>query len=128
VLPRQAPHPLCCQGKPLTHCAACHLQLSYLDKSPLVAIEAVSIMAGFGKHFTSQHYLWAARLWTAKFEEVLLPRASTLLLQRLRSSNQQAQLRSEADHSEMYFVEAAIRLAQALWRVLPFKLQRYGGA
>ncbi len=34
--------------------------------SPLVAIEAVSIMAGFGKQFTSQHYLWAARPWTCR--------------------------------------------------------------
>jgi hypothetical protein len=32
------------------------------------------------------------------------------------------------DHSEVYFVEATIRLAQAFWRALPFKLQRYGGA
>ncbi len=31
------------------------------------------------------------------------------------------------DHSEVYFVEAAIRLTQAFARALPFKLQRYGG-
>ncbi len=28
----------------------------------------------------------------------------------------------------MYFVEAVIRLAQTFWRVLPFKLKRYGSA
>ncbi len=102
--------------------------MSYLDKSPLVAIEAVSIIAGFGKQFTSQHYL-AREVGDvpAEFVEALLPGASTLL-HRLRSSNQQAQPRVEADHSEVYFVEAAIRLAQAFWRALPFKLQRYGAA
>jgi hypothetical protein len=46
----------------------------------------------------------------AEFVEALLPGAATLL-QRLRSGNQQAQLRSEVDHSEVYFVEAATRLA-----------------
>ena len=30
--------------------------------------------------------------------------------------------------SHVYFVEAVIRLAQAFWRALPFKLQRYGSA
>jgi hypothetical protein len=63
----------------------------------------------------------------ADFVEALLPGAAALL-QRLRSSNQQAQLRSEVDHSEVYFVKAVIRLTQAFWRALPFKLQRYGGA
>jgi hypothetical protein len=102
--------------------------VSYLDKSPLVAIEAVSIMAGFGKQFTSQHYLGREAVDVpAEFVEVLLPGAAALL-QRLRSGNQQAQLRSEVDHSEVYFVEAVTRLAQAFWRALPFKLQRYGGA
>jgi hypothetical protein len=61
----------------------------------------------------------------AEFVEALLPGA-TALLQRLRSSNQQAQARSEVDHSEVYFVEAVIRLGQTFWRALPFKLQRYG--
>ncbi len=117
-----------CHCKTLTRCAACHLQASYLDKSPLVAIEAVSIMAGFGKQFASQHYLGREAVYVpAEFVEALLPGASALL-QRLHSSNQQAQPRSEADHSEVYFVEAAIRLAQAFWRALPFKLQRYGAA
>jgi hypothetical protein len=61
----------------------------YLAKSPLVAIEAVSIMAGFGKQFTSQHYLGCEAVDVpAEFVEALLPGASRLLL-RLRSSNQQ---------------------------------------
>ena len=51
----------------------------------------------------------------AEFVEALLPGALALL-QRLRNSNQQAQLRSEVDHSEVDFVEAAIRLTHALWR------------
>ncbi len=38
------------------------------------------------------------------------------------------QPRSEVDHSEVYFVQVSIRLAQAFWRALPFKLQRYGRA
>jgi hypothetical protein len=118
---------LLCNGYLLTCCAAC-LQVSYLDKSPLVAIEAVSIMAGFGKQFAMQHYLGREAVDVpVDFVKALLPGASALL-QRLRSSNQQAQLRSEVDHSEVYFVEATIRLAQAFWRALPFKLQRYGGA
>jgi hypothetical protein len=91
-------------------------------------IEAVSIQAGFGKQFVPQHYLGRETVDVpADFVEALLPWASALL-QRLRSGNQQAQLRSEVDHSEVYFVEAAIRLAQAFWRGLPFKLQRYSGA
>jgi hypothetical protein len=105
------------------------LQVSYLDKSPLVAIEAVSIMAGFGQQFALQHYLMGREAVDvpAEFVEALLPGASALL-QRLHSGNQQAQLRSEVDHSQVYFVEAATRLAQAFWRALPFKLQRYGRA
>ncbi len=63
----------------------------------------------------------------AEFVEALLPGAAALL-QWLRSGNQQAQLRPQVDHSEVYFVEAAIRLAQTFWRALPFKLQRYGAA
>ncbi len=125
----------CCAActQALTCCAACHLQVSYLDKSLLVAIEAVGIMAGFGKQFATQHYLGRETVDVpADFVEALLPGASALLqpLQplRLRGGNQQAQLRSEVDHSEVYFVEAAIRLAQTFWRALPFKLQRYGGA
>jgi hypothetical protein len=118
---------LLCNGHLLTCCAA-RPQVSYLDKSPLVAIEAVSIMAGFGKQFATQHYLGREAVDVpAEFVEALLPGASALL-QRLRSSNQQAQLRSGVDHSEVYFVEATIRLTQAFWRALPFKLQRYGGA
>ncbi len=67
--------------------------MSYLDKSPLVAIETVSIMTGFGKQFTSQHYLGRETVDVpAVFVEALLPGAAALL-QRLRSSNQQAQLR-----------------------------------
>jgi hypothetical protein len=62
-----------------TCCAAC-LQVSYLDKSSLVAIEAVSIMAGFGKHFTSQHYLGCETVDVpGEFVEALLPGASALL-------------------------------------------------
>jgi hypothetical protein len=87
-----------------------------------------TIMAGFGKQFSSQHYLGRETVDVpAELVEALLPGALALL-QRLRSSNQQAQLRSEVDHSEMYFVEAAIRLTQTFWRALPFKLQCCGGA
>jgi hypothetical protein len=113
-----------CNSHLLT-CWAARLQVSYLDKSPLAAIEAVSIMAGFGKQFATQHYLGREAVDVpTDFVEALLPGASALL-QRLRSSNQQAQLRSEVDHSEVYFLEANVRLTQAFWRALPFKLQRY---
>jgi hypothetical protein len=62
-------------------------------------IEAVSIMASFGKQFVTQHYLGRETVDVpADFVEALLQGASALL-QQLRSGNQQAQLRSEADHS-----------------------------
>ncbi len=60
-------------------CRAACLQVPYLDKSPLVAIQAVSIMAGFGKQFTSQHYLVREAVDVpAECVEALLPGAAAL--------------------------------------------------
>jgi hypothetical protein len=76
---------------------------------------SASLRASASSTFTSQHYLGREALDVpAEFVEALLPGASALL-QRLHSGNQRAQLRSEADHSEVYFVVAAIRLAHTFW-------------
>jgi hypothetical protein len=103
------------------------MRVAYTDKSPLCAISAVALLAGHPKDFSKQCFVGRLQVPVPReYVEALLPGifAQQQLLQQLY---QHASNKASVDHSRISLVDTLVMLAEALLRVLPFRLQQYGG-
>jgi hypothetical protein len=112
------------------HCRWTHdtMRVAYTDKSPLCAINAVAILAGHPKDFSKQCFVGRLQAPVPReFVEVLLPGIFSLQGQ-LQQQYQQAPNKASVDHSRISLVQTLIMLAEAVARVLPFRLPCYGSS
>ncbi|KAL3144616.1 hypothetical protein ABBQ32_004338 [Trebouxia sp. C0010 RCD-2024] len=97
---------------------------SYLPKSPLSALPATGVLAGFGNNFMTNHAFGRGTVAVpVKWIDALVPHARvTLQAVRLRNRTRTG----KADFSGQHCVESTLYLAETFWQSSPFMLQRYG--
>ncbi|KAL3160455.1 hypothetical protein ABBQ32_010774 [Trebouxia sp. C0010 RCD-2024] len=95
---------------------------SYLPKSPLSALPATGVLAGFGTNFMTNHAFGRGTVAVpVKCIDSLVPHAR-VILQAIRLRNR---TRTEkADFSGQHCVESTLYLAETFWQTSPFMLQR----
>ncbi|DBB10688.1 TPA: hypothetical protein ACH3X3_007189 [Trebouxia sp. C0006] len=97
---------------------------SYLPKSPLSALPATGILAGFGPDFMTNHAFGRGTVAVAvAWIDALAPHARAIF-QAVRLRNRM--LTGKADFSGQHCVESILYLAETFWQSSPFMLQRYG--
>ena len=104
------------------------MRVAYTDKSPLCAISAVALLGGHPRDWSQQCFVGRLQVPVPReYVEALLPGifAQQLLLQQ---QYQHAPNKASVDHSRISLVDTLVMLAEALLRVLPFRLQQHGGA
>ncbi|CAL8464096.1 g3631 [Coccomyxa elongata] len=97
---------------------------SYLPKSPLAALSATGVLAGFGPDLMTTHAFGRGTVAVpVAWIDTVAP-GGRRVLQAVRSHNQSGA--GKADHSGMHEVESILYLAETFWQSSPFMLQRYG--
>ncbi|KAL3134421.1 hypothetical protein ABBQ38_006482 [Trebouxia sp. C0009 RCD-2024] len=97
---------------------------SYLPKSPLSALPATGVLAGFGNNFMTNHAFGRGTVAVpVKWIDSLVPHAR-VILQAVRLRNRTRT--GKADFSGQHCVESTLYLAETFWQSSPFMLQRYG--
>ncbi|DBB06124.1 TPA: hypothetical protein ACH3X3_009680 [Trebouxia sp. C0006] len=97
---------------------------SYLPKSPLSALPATGILAGFGTDFMTNHAFGRGTVAVpVAWIDCLAPHAR-FILQAVRLRNRMRI--GKADFSGQHSVESILYLAETFWQSSPFMLQRYG--
>ncbi|KAL0034191.1 hypothetical protein WJX77_002616 [Trebouxia sp. C0004] len=97
---------------------------SYLPKSPLSALPATGILAGFGTDFMTNHAFGRGTVAVpTSWIDCVVPHAR-VILQAVRLRNRMRIGR--ADLSGQHTVESILYLAETFWQSSPFMLQRYG--
>jgi hypothetical protein len=107
---------------------------SYLEKNPLVAIQAYAILAGFGTDFMNKHYLGRALVAVPmEWVDAIAPEVRRVLdiVVRRNKAGKAARGLDESDGGGSDFsAEACLRtilyLAEVFFQNLPFKMDRYG--
>ncbi|KAL3144589.1 hypothetical protein ABBQ32_004313 [Trebouxia sp. C0010 RCD-2024] len=130
-------HLMRCSGTVSLAAAACSMDVlrvwgrsegvvgkSYLPKSPLFALPATGVLAGFGNNFMTNHAFGRGTVAVpVKWIDALVPHARvTLQAVRLRNRTRTG----KADFSGQHCVESTLYLAETFWQSSPFMLQRYG--
>ncbi|KAL3138358.1 hypothetical protein ABBQ32_006161 [Trebouxia sp. C0010 RCD-2024] len=130
-------HLMLCSGTVSLAAAACSMDVlrvwgrsegvvgkSYLPKSPLSALPATGVLAGFGNNFMTNHAFGRGTVAVpVKWIDALVPHARvTLQAVRLRNRTRTG----KADFSGQHCVESTLYLAETFWQSSPFMLQRYG--
>ncbi|KAL3144258.1 hypothetical protein ABBQ32_004031 [Trebouxia sp. C0010 RCD-2024] len=97
---------------------------SYLPKSPLSALPATGVLAGFGNNFMTNHAFGRGTVAVpVKWIDSLVPHAR-VILQAVCLRNRTRT--GKADFSGQHCVESTLYLAETFWQSSPFMLQRYG--
>ncbi|DBA89505.1 TPA: hypothetical protein ACH3X1_004127 [Trebouxia sp. C0004] len=97
---------------------------SYLPKSPLSALPATGVLAGFGNNFMTNHAFGRGTVAVpVKWIDSLVPHAR-VILQAVRLRNRTRT--GKADFSGQHCVESTLYMAETFWQSSPFMLQRYG--
>jgi hypothetical protein len=103
------------------------MRVAYTDKSPLCAISAVALLAGHPKDWSQQCFVGRLQVLVPReYVEALLP-GIFAQQQLLQQQYQHAPNKASVDHSRISLVDTLVMLAEALLRVLPFRLQQHGG-
>ncbi|KAL3154348.1 hypothetical protein ABBQ32_013828 [Trebouxia sp. C0010 RCD-2024] len=127
-------HLMRCSGTVSLAAAACSMDVlrvwgrcggkSYLPKSPLSALPATGVLAGFGNNFMTNHAFGRGTVAVpVKWIDSLVPHAR-VILQAVRLRNRTRT--GKADFSGQHCVESTLYLAETFWQSSPFMLQRYG--
>ncbi|KAL3134416.1 hypothetical protein ABBQ38_006478 [Trebouxia sp. C0009 RCD-2024] len=94
---------------------------SYLPKSPLSALPATGVLAGFGNNFMTNHAFGRGTVAVpVKWIDSLVPHAR-VILQAVRLRNRTRT--GKADFSGQHCVESTLYLAETFWQSSPFMLQ-----
>ena len=105
------------------------MRVAYTDKSPLCAISAVALLAGHSKDWSQQCLVGRlSRLQVPvprEYVEALLPGIFSQGEQ-LQQQYQHTPNKASVNHSRISLVDTLVMLAEALLRVLPFRLQQHG--
>ncbi|KAL3149509.1 hypothetical protein ABBQ32_002291 [Trebouxia sp. C0010 RCD-2024] len=97
---------------------------SYLPKSPLSALPATGVLAGFGTDFMTNHAFGRGTVAVpVAWIDALAPHAR-VIFQVVRLRNRMRT--GKADFSGQHCVESILYLAETFWQSSPFMLQRYG--
>ncbi|KAL3155924.1 hypothetical protein ABBQ32_012921 [Trebouxia sp. C0010 RCD-2024] len=97
---------------------------SYLPKSPLSALPATGVLAGFGTDFMTNHAFGRGTVAVpVAWIDALAPHARGIF-QAVRLRNRMRT--GKADFSGQHCVESILYLAETFWQSSPFMLQRYG--
>ncbi|KAL3154758.1 hypothetical protein ABBQ38_011304 [Trebouxia sp. C0009 RCD-2024] len=97
---------------------------SYLPKSPLSALPATGVLAGFGTDFMTNHAFGRGTVAVpVAWIDALAPHAR-VIFQAVRLRNRMRM--GKADFSGQHCVESVLYLAETFWQSSPFMLQRYG--
>ncbi|KAL3136159.1 hypothetical protein ABBQ32_007176 [Trebouxia sp. C0010 RCD-2024] len=133
----QVMHLMRCSGTVSLAAAACSMDVlrvwgrsegvvgkSYLPKSPLSALPATGVLAGFGNNFMTNHAFGRGTVAVpVKWIDSLVPHAR-VILQAVRLRNRTRT--GKADFSGQHCVESTLYLAETFWQSSPVMLQRYG--
>ncbi|KAL0038721.1 hypothetical protein WJX79_004867 [Trebouxia sp. C0005] len=99
---------------------------SYLPKSPLSALPATGVLAGFGTDFMTNHAFGRGTVAVPlAWIDALVPHTWNIF-QAVRLRNRMRT--GKADFSGQHCVESILYLAETFWQSSPFMLQRYGWA
>ncbi|KAK9830084.1 hypothetical protein WJX72_009688 [[Myrmecia] bisecta] len=97
---------------------------SYLPKSPLSALSATGVLAGFGADFMTNHAFGRGTVAVpVAWIDAVAP-GGRRVLQAVRVRNQSGA--GKPDHSGKHAVESILYLTETFWQSSPFMLQRYG--
>ncbi|DBA76442.1 TPA: hypothetical protein ACH3X2_008514 [Trebouxia sp. C0005] len=97
---------------------------SYLPKSPLSALPATGVLAGFGTDFMTNHAFGRGTVAVPlAWIDALAPHAR-VIFQAVRLRNRMRT--GKADFSGQHCIESILYLAETFWQSSPFMLQRYG--
>ncbi|KAL3146401.1 hypothetical protein ABBQ32_003083 [Trebouxia sp. C0010 RCD-2024] len=137
---KQVMHLMRCSGTVSLAAAACSMDIlrvwgrwarsegvvgkSYLPKSPLSALPATGVLAGFGTDFMTNHAFGRGTVAVpVAWIDALAPHARGMF-QAVRLRNRMRT--GKADFSGQHCIESILYLAETFWQSSPFMLQRYG--